>query len=384
MCAVALAGCQGDRPASSAPPHPSLADATTPPSRPDTADPTRRRPGTSDRFPSTEDPLPSWNETASKRAILDFVRVVTDENSPQFVSAERRIATFDNDGTLWVEQPFYTQVAFAFDRVKTLAPQHPEWRDEQPFAAILTGDLAEVGRAGESGLMKVIAATHADMTTDEFSNVVQTWIADARHPRLDKRYTELVYEPMLEVIELLQTNDFRVFIVSGGGVEFMRPWVEDVYGIPRERVIGSRVKMRYHVREGVPVITRLREIDLVDDRGGKPVGIQQVIGRRPIVVFGNSDGDFEMLEWATTAPGPSLGVIVHHTDEAREWAYDRHSHVGRLSHTLDEAPARGWVVVDMKEDWRTIFAWQHAAGDKGLADPDEDARPPDSRRRPAP
>jgi phosphoserine phosphatase len=265
---------------------------------------------------------------------------------------------FDNDGTLWSEQPIYFQAAFAFDRVKALAPQHPDWKDRQPFKGVLEGDLAAVAASGEKGLLEIIAVTHAGNTTDEFETIVTNWIASARHPKFNRPYTEMVFQPMLELLTYLRANGFKTFIVSGGGVEFMRPWTERVYGIPPEQVVGSRAKVKYEVRNGVPVLTRLAEVDLVDDKAGKPVGIHQVIGRRPIAAFGNSDGDFEMLEWTTSAPGPRLGAIVHHTDAEREWAYDRTSHVGQLARGLDEAAKRGWVLVDMKQDWTIIYPFQ--------------------------
>jgi phosphoglycolate phosphatase-like HAD superfamily hydrolase len=300
------------------------------------------------------DPLPSWADSASKKAIVEFVGRVTREGSSGFVPPAARIATFDNDGTLWGEQPIYVQVMFALDRVKALAPKHPAWSTTQPFKGVLEGDVKAVAASGEQGLLEMMAATHVGNTTEEFDAVVREWIASARHPKTKRLYTEMVYQPMREVLTYLRANGFKTFIVSGGGVEFMRPWVEGVYGIPPEQVIGSRAKMKYEVREGTPVLARLAEVDLVDDKAGKPVGIQQIIGRRPIIAFGNSDGDFEMLEWTTSAPGPRLGVIVHHTDAEREWAYDRTSHIGQLARGLDEAGKRGWVLVDMKRDWKVI------------------------------
>jgi phosphoglycolate phosphatase-like HAD superfamily hydrolase len=301
------------------------------------------------------DPLPSWNDTASKKAIVDFVTRVTQEGAPDFVPMSERIATFDNDGTLWAEQPVYVQLAFALDRVKALASQHPEWKQQQPFKGVLDGDMKAVAASGEKGLLDIMAATHASTTTEEFESIVRDWIATARHPATKRLYTEMVYQPMLEVLAYLRSKGFKTFIVSGGGVEFMRPWTERVYGIPPEQVIGSRVTVKYERRNGRPVLLRLPEVDLVDDKAGKPVGIHQAIGRRPIASFGNSDGDFEMLEWTTSGKGPRLGVIVHHTDAEREWAYDRDSHIGQLVRGLDEAPKRGWVIVDMKRDWRIIY-----------------------------
>lgn len=301
------------------------------------------------------DPLPSWNEGAAKSAIIRFVTQVTRKGSPDYVAPGERIAVFDNDGTLWVEQPMYTQLAFALDRVKQLAPEHPEWRTEEPFAAILAGDIDGVAASGHRGIVELVAATHADITSDEFEQIVERWLATARHPTLHRPYTELVYAPMLELLAYLRTNGFTTFIVSGGGVDFIRPWTERVYGVRREQVVGSRIEMRYETRDGVPVLMRLPTAAFVDDKAGKPVGIEQAIGRRPLVAFGNSDGDFEMLEWTTSGPGPRLGVLVHHTDAEREWAYDREAKVGQLSRALDAAPQRGWVIVDMKRDWRRIF-----------------------------
>jgi phosphoglycolate phosphatase-like HAD superfamily hydrolase len=307
------------------------------------------------------DPLPSWNDGVAKTAISAFVARATAAGGPDFVPAPERIAVFDNDGTLWAEQPIYVQLAFALDRVRALAPQHPEWSEREPFKSVLAGDVQRALASGERGIVELLAATHAGNTTEEFEGVVRQWIATARHPRFDRLYTEIVYQPMLELLEYLRANGFKTFIVSGGGVDFMRPWVEMVYGIPPEQVVGSRVKLEYEVRDGVPRIARLPGIDLVDDKAGKPIGIQQVIGRRPIAAFGNSDGDFEMLEWTTAGEGARLGVIVRHTDDIREWAYDRDSHVGTLARALDEAPARGWIVVDMKEDWNVVYPSAEAA-----------------------
>ena len=304
------------------------------------------------------DPLPSWNDGATKKAIVDFVSRVTRQGGPDFVQPSERIATFDNDGTLWSEQPMYFQLAFALDRVKALAPKHPEWKQKQPFSGILDGDMKAVAAAGEKGLLEVIAATHAGNTTEEFEKLVTEWIATARHPKLNRPYTDLVFQPMLELLAFLRANGFKTFIVSGGGVEFMRPWTERVYGIPPEQVVGSRAKVLYQVKDGRPELLRLAAIDHIDDKAGKPVGIHQVIGRRPIAAFGNSDGDFEMLEWTTSGSGPRFGLIVHHTDAAREWAYDRDSHIGTLARALDEAPKRGWILADMKQDWKVIYPFQ--------------------------
>ena len=306
----------------------------------------------------TDATLASWNDGPSKQAIIAFVERVTREGGPEFVPAAARIAVFDNDGTLWSEQPIYTQVAFAFDRVKALAPKHPEWKTKQPFQGIIEGDLKGALASGEAGIMEMMAATHAGTTTDEFDEIVRTWIATARHPKTKKLYTEMVYQPMVELLGYLRAHGFKTFIVSGGGVEFMRPWAERVYGIPPEQVVGSRAKMKYEVRNGTPMIERLPDADHINDHGGKPIGIQEVIGRRPIAAFGNSDGDFEMLEWTTAGRTPSFGLIVHHTDAEREASYDRGSHIGRLERGLDEAPKRGWIVVDMKREWKRIFPFE--------------------------
>ena len=319
---------------------------------PTTGDAPAPSPGASS---AVADPLASWNEGPSKGALVDFVGRVTREGGPDFVPGAERIATFDNDGTLWSEQPIYFQVAFALDRVKALAQQHPEWKTQQPFKGVLEGDVNAVAASGERGLMEIMSVTHAGNTTGEFEGIVRNWIESARHPKTNRLYTEMVYQPMLELLTYLRANGFKTFIVSGGGIEFMRPWVEGVYGIPPEQVIGSRAKVKYEVNNGIPVLLRLAEVEHVDDKAGKPVGIHQVIGRRPIAGFGNSDGDFEMLEWITSAPGPRLGLIVHHTDAEREWAYDRSSHVGQLVRGLDEAANRGWIVVDMKRDWKVIY-----------------------------
>jgi hypothetical protein len=301
------------------------------------------------------DPLPSWNDGEVKRSILDFVARVTDPASPDFVPEAERIATFDNDGNLWAEKPVYFQLLFAIDRVKTLAPDHPEWTTRQPFKAVIENDMEALLASGEHGLIELVMATHAGMTTDEFEQIVSDWLATATHPTTGRPYTEMVYQPMLEVLDYLRTNGFKTFIVSGGGIEFMRPWTEAVYGIPPEQVVGSSIKTAFEVRDGEPVLVRLPQMNFINDKEGKPVGIHSHIGRRPIAAFGNSDGDFQMLEWTTAGDGVRLGVLVHHTDGEREWAYDRESPVGRLNRGLDEAEARGWTVISMRDDWRTIF-----------------------------
>jgi phosphoglycolate phosphatase-like HAD superfamily hydrolase len=304
------------------------------------------------------DPLPSWRDGRTKQAIVEFVKQVTAKGGPKFVPPGERIAVFDNDGTLWAEQPMYFQLAFALDRVKSLAPQHPEWKEKEPFKSALVGDLAGVAAGGEKGLLELVAATHADTTSEEFEKAVKDWLAAAKHPRFNRPYTDLVYQPMLELLAFLRANGFKTFIVSGGGVEFVRAFSEKVYGIPPEQVVGSSIKTNYEVRDGRPVIARLPAIDFIDDKAGKPVGIHKFIGRRPLMAFGNSDGDFEMLEWTTTGPGPRFGLIVHHDDAPREWAYDRESHVGRLNRGLDEAPQRGWSIASMKSDWRRVFPFE--------------------------
>jgi len=301
------------------------------------------------------DPLPSWNDTAARRAIISFVHDVTTPNSPRFVPEAERIAVFDHDGTLWAEQPMYVQLAFALDRVKALAPQHPEWKTTPPFSAVLSGDLKALAAAGEKGLLDLLVATHAGMTTDEFAATVSDWLAKARHPRFGRPYTETVYQPMLELLAYLRANGFKTYLVSGGGVEMIRSFSERVYGVPPEQVVGSTIATEYRVKEGVPAIVRLPKVDFVDDKAGKAVGIQKFIGRRPILVFGNSDGDFQMLEWTTAGPGPRLGLILRHDDAEREYAYDRKSPFGRLDKALDEAPGKGWRIVSMKDDWKSVF-----------------------------
>jgi len=302
-----------------------------------------------------DDPLPSWNDGAARRAIVEFVEAVTDETGPDFVPVPERIAVFDNDGTLWSERPIYFQLQFAIDRVRELTPQHPEWKDTQPFKAVLENDRAALAESGEHGILELIMATQTYMTTAEFEKIVKDWISTAKHPETGRLYTEMVFQPMLEVLDYLRENGFKVYIVSGGGIEFMRPWTEDVYGVPPEDVVGSMVKTKYEMRDGGPVLVKLPGIDFIDDKGGKPVGIHRFIGRRPIAAFGNSDGDLQMLQWTAAGAGRSLMVLIHHTDADREWAYDRDSHIGRLDRALDEAGERGWTVVDMKDDWKTVY-----------------------------
>jgi len=303
-------------------------------------------------------PLPSWNDGMAKQSIVDFVAKVTKEGSPDFVPVEERIATFDNDGCLWAEQPMYFQAFFVFDRIKALAPQHPEWKDKEPFASVLKGEVKSALAGGEHALMEMAMATHAGMTTEEFEQIVKDWLASARHPVIKRPYTEMVYQPMLELLNYLRANGFKTFIVSGGGVEFMRPWTEKVYGIPPEQVVGSSIKTKFELRDGKPVIVRLPELNFLDDKAGKPVAINQHIGRRPIAAFGNSDGDLQMLQWAAAGTGARFCLLVHHTDANREWAYDRDSHIGKLDKGLDEAKSKGWTVVDMKNDWKVIYPFE--------------------------
>ena len=303
------------------------------------------------------DPLPSWNDRATKARILDFVRAVSDPDDPGFVEPAKRIATFDNDGTLWVEQPVYAEMAFALHRVKDLANVHPEWKTQEPFRAVIEGDREALIAAGTRGLVEIVLASHTGMSATLFDTIVTEWVRDARHPKFDKPYTELAYQPQLELLQYLDANGFKTFIVSGGSVEFMRTYTEQVYGIPPERVVGSSIETRYEVQGGKPSLLRLPEISFIDDKGGKPVGIHKHIGHRPILAFGNSDGDLEMLQWTTVGSGGArLGLVLHHDDAEREYAYDRESKVGTLDKALDVAGQSGWVVVSMKNDWKTVFA----------------------------
>jgi hypothetical protein len=302
------------------------------------------------------DPLPSWNDGASKARIIGFVQAVTQAGGKDYVAPADRVAVFDNDGTLWAEQPMYFQLAFAIDRAQAVIAKNPDLGKRPSLRAAAKRDMKALAATGEKGIAELVAVTHAGMTTDEFAQIVREWVKTARHPTLKRAYTELTYAPMRELLDYLRANGFRTWIVSGGGVELLRVIAEDLYGVPPEQVIGSSIKTRYELRSGTPVIVRLPEIDFIDDKAGKPVGIHKFIGKRPIAAFGNSDGDFEMLEWTTSAPGARLGVIVHHDDATREFAYDRNSHVGKLARGLDEAPQRGWTVVSTKNDWKLVFA----------------------------
>jgi len=313
---------------------------------------------------AADDPLPAWKDGPAKRSIVAFVRAATDESSPDYVPPAERIATFDNDGTLWPSHPMYAQLAFALDRIKALAPSHPEWKTQQPFKAVLENDMTTLSAAGEKGIVELVMGSHAGMTTAEFETIVTDWLEKARHPRFEKRYTELAYQPMLEVLAYLRANGFKTFIVSGGGIEFMRPMTERVYGVPPEQVIGSSIKTKYELRDGQPVLVRLPEIDFIDDKAGKPVGIHTFIGRRPVAAFGNSDGDREMLEWTAAGGGPRLMMLVLHDDAKREYAYGParglpDTHFGRFSPALlERAGQAGWVVVSMKRDWKRVFAFE--------------------------
>ncbi|MCO6406401.1 HAD family hydrolase [Aurantimonas endophytica] len=306
-------------------------------------------------FSATAQDLLSWNEGTAKKSIVDFVTAVTTDGGADYVEPANRIAVFDNDGTLWSEQPMYVQLAFALDRVKTLAPDHPEWKETEPFKSVLAGDMKGVAAFGIKGLVEIVAATHSGMTSDEFTAIAKDWIASATHPTTGKPYTSMIYQPMRELIDYLKANDFRVFIVSGGGIEFMRPWTEVTYAIPPENVVGSSIKTKYEMHDGKPAVVRLPEIEFIDDGAGKPVGIQKFIGKRPIAAFGNSDGDFQMLEWTTGGEGRRFGLIVHHDDADRDVAYDRDSTFGKLDRGLDDGPRQGWTIVSMKNDWKQVF-----------------------------
>jgi hypothetical protein len=323
------------------------------------------RPGGAFAQAPAGDPLPSWNDGATKKSIIDFVARVTTQGGKEFVPVNERIATFDNDGTLWCEQPIYFQVAFAMDRVKALAPKHPEWKDKEPFKALLDGDMKAVAAAGEKGLLAFIAASHSGMSVDDFHRIVLDWTDSARHPRFNRPYTSLIYQPMVELLGYLRANGFKTSIVSGGGIEFMRPWTEKAYGIPPEQVVGSSGVTKFEMGAGgKPVLMKTAEVEFVDDGPGKPVGINRFIGRRPIFAFGNSDGDLQMLQWTAAGGGARFMGIVHHTDAEREYAYDRQSHVGRLDKALDEGRSRGWTFADMKRDWRVIFPAELTSGSR--------------------
>lgn len=305
-----------------------------------------------------KDPLPSWNTGETKTAILNFVKAVTDETSPDFVAISDRIATFDNDGNLWSEQPMYFQLQFAIDRVKELAAVHPEWETEQPFKAVLENDIPTLLASGNEGLAKLVMKTHAGMSIEEFDAIVKNWLINSKHPRFDKEYNKLIYQPMLELLDYLRANDFKTFIVSGGGIEFMRSWTEEAYGIPKDQVVGSSIKCEFVIDDKGARIIRLPELDFIDDKEGKPIGIAKFIGKRPIFASGNSDGDLQMLQYTASGQGKRFMLYLHHTDAEREWAYDKDSHIGRLDKGLDEAAKNGWSVIDMKRDWKLIYPFQ--------------------------
>lgn len=307
------------------------------------------------------DPLSSWNDTATRKAIIDFVDRVTDENSPDFVPPAERIATFDNDGCLWSEQPVYFQAVWALDHIKSIADDHPEWKTTEPFKSAIAGDMKGLLATGKEGVIQVMMAAHSNITADEFKQVVGDWLANARHPKTGMLYSKMTYRPMRELLDYLRANEFKTYIVSGGGIDFLRVFAEEAYGIPPEQVVGTTIDAEFEIIDGVPTITKKGKVVLIDDKAGKPVGIYRHIGRRPIFAAGNSDGDLQMLQYTTIPTGPKdttprFGLIVHHTDGEREFAYDRESHIGKLDQALKEAPERGWVVVDMKEDWNTVFA----------------------------
>lgn len=301
------------------------------------------------------DPLPSWNEGNTKQAIMNFVMEVTNKESENFIPVSERIATFDNDGNLWSEQPAYFQLLFAMDRINALAPDHPEWKTQQPFKAVLDNDMKELSKYGVHGILELVMASHAGMTTAEFETIVKEWLATAKHPRFDRPFTNLVYQPMLELLQFLRDHDFKTFIVSGGGIEFMHPWVEEVYGIPPDQVVGSSIKTQFDYNNGNPVIKRLPEMDFIDDGSGKPIGIHKFIGKKPVFASGNSDGDLQMMQWTASNTHKSFMLYLHHTDGEREWVYDRESPFGRLDKGLDEAEEKGWTVIDMKKDWKTVY-----------------------------
>lgn len=304
---------------------------------------------------AADDPLPSWNEGANKTALIDFVTAVTSEGGPDYVPPADRIATFDNDGTLWGEQPMYVQLAFILDRVKEMAADHPDWQNTEPYKSVLTNDFSGLAAAGEQGLMELVATTHAGMNTEEFTKIATEFITTAKHPKTGKLYTQMVFQPMLEVVAYLKANEFDVFIVSGGGREFMRPWTGQVYGIPPQNVVGSEIEMRFEMKDGVPTIFRDPKIAFIDDGAGKPIGIQNHIGKKPIAAFGNSDGDIAMLQWATSGAGRRFAGIVHHDDAAREYAYDRTSHFGKLDKGLELAGDLGWHLFSVKNDWKQVY-----------------------------
>lgn len=306
----------------------------------------------------TTDPLPSWNDGANKKAIVDFVTDVTKPGSANFIEPADRIATFDNDGTLWSEQPVYFQFFYALDQIKAMAPKHPEWKKKQPFKSVLDNNMGELMKQGEKGLLQIMATTHTGMTSEEFASTIRQWSDTARHPTKQKLYKELVFQPMIELVKYLQANQFKTFIVSGGGIDFMRAWAESVYGIPKDQIVGSSIKAKYDYNNGNPVIRKIPELDFIDDKEGKPVGIEKYIGRKPVIACGNSDGDLQMLQWSASNKLRNLQLYVHHTDSVREWAYDRKSHIGTFDKGLDEALAKKWLIADMQNDWKVVYPFE--------------------------
>jgi len=306
----------------------------------------------------TKDPLPSWNNGATKSAIIDYIKSVTTDGSASFIPIEDRIATFDNDGNLWAEQPAYFQLFFALDQIKALADDHPEWQDQEPFKSVLNDNMDGVMKSGMHGLMEIIMTSHAGTTSQDYRAAVSQWLSTAQHPRFGVGYNEMIYQPMLELLDFLRANHFKVFIVSGGGIDFMRVWATEAYGIPSDQIIGSSIKAEFSYSDGKAEIIKIPELNFIDDKEGKPVGIYQHIGKKPVFASGNSDGDLQMLQFCDSNSYPSFKLYLHHTDEEREWAYDRDSHIGKLDKGLDEARAKGWTVIDMKKDWKTIFPFQ--------------------------
>jgi phosphoserine phosphatase len=304
------------------------------------------------------DPLPSWNPGPTKSAIINYVEAVTDVNGDDFIPIEDRIATFDNDGNLWSEKPAYFQLFFAIDKVKAMAEEHPEWKNEQPFKAVLENDMEALAASGEKGILELVMATHSGNTTDEFESDVQDWIKSAVHPIKKVSFDKLVFQPMLELLQFLRANEFKTYIVSGGGVDFMRAFVTDIYGIPKEQILGSRIKTSFDYNDGNALIKRLPEIEFIDDKDGKPLNIQKIIGKKPVFASGNSDGDLPMMQWTASNSYKSFMLYLHHTDAEREWAYDKESHVGKLEKGLEQAKKDGWTVIDMKNDWKVIYPFE--------------------------
>ncbi|AUS04364.1 HAD family hydrolase [Pseudotamlana carrageenivorans] len=304
------------------------------------------------------DPLSSWHDNATKKAITSYVTEVSTSGNPNFIPISDRIATFDNDGTLWSEQPVYFQLFFAMYRIKALAPEHPEWKNKQPFKAVLENDMKALMASGEKGLLELVMASHSGMTAEEFEDLVKDWLAHETHPRFNKPYNEVIFKPMLELLDYLRANNFKTYIVSGGGVEFMRPWTEETYGIPKDQIIGSSVKTEFTFENGKAQIKRLPQIDFIDDKAGKPVGINKFIGKKPVFAAGNSDGDLQMLQYSASSNYKSFQLYVHHTDADREWAYDRESHIGTFDKGLDYAQENGWTIIDMKNDWKVIYPFE--------------------------